>query len=565
MKRQASASTHKKLPTLTLIGIVIAIASFFTLFSAPVPTYAKVAAAAQCATSPSGQALPIGNLPGWRQVFTDDFSGTSLNGAVWGKYAGQPSNDPMGWWDPGHVAVNNCMLTLNGNYDSAIKPGIFVTAGVGFREVIPTPYGKYLIRMRVDKGDGISAIALLWPQAPVWPPEIDFYEDPGGDRKTTSATLHCGTNGNNSCIDHKRLTTFDFTQWHTVGIEWTKGQIKYTIDDTVWASINDSRVPSIPMNLALQLQALECGPYNTCVGAGTPAEVDMQVDWVAVYTPSTAGTGRAKTVGVYNNGVFYLRNSNSAGPADLTVAYNPSKVATSKLRPIVGDWDGDGVDTVGVYDTSLGAFYLSNSNTAPAVNYSLVMGNPGDQPLAGHWTNGMPGDGVGVYRPSNGLLYARKALSTGFADYTMVLGNPGDYGVAGDWDGDLFASMGIYRPSNNTFYLANQLAGSTGTPAILYSSYNFVFGNPSSYPVAGDWQGGGVTGVGYYMNGSFYLKNALGAGNADSIFAFGPVGSYPVAGHWTSTSAPAVAPNVLVPSGAGPAIKATDAPANGFE
>ena len=43
------------------------------------------------------------------------------------------------------------------------------------------------------------------------------------------------------------------------------------------------------------------------------------------------------------NGVWYLRNSVTTGVADVVVAYgNPGDV------PVVGDWNGDGVDTPGV-------------------------------------------------------------------------------------------------------------------------------------------------------------------------------------------------------------------------
>ena len=63
---------------------------------------------ARCATSPSGQAMPIGDIPGWHQVFADDFNGTTLNTSNWGPYSGQPGGDTAGWWSPSHVVVGNC-------------------------------------------------------------------------------------------------------------------------------------------------------------------------------------------------------------------------------------------------------------------------------------------------------------------------------------------------------------------------------------------------------------------------------------------------------------------------
>ena len=79
--------------------------------------------------------------------------------------------------------------------------------------------------------------------------------------------------------------------------------------------------------------------------------------------------------------IFYLRNTNSAGAANwpLVTAY-PSDT------PLVGDWDGNGVDTVGIYRN--GAFYLRNSNSAGTADLAFGYGIPGDTPVVGDW-NGM--------------------------------------------------------------------------------------------------------------------------------------------------------------------------------
>ncbi|MBN2426846.1 MAG: fibronectin type III domain-containing protein, partial [Deltaproteobacteria bacterium] len=48
------------------------------------------------------------------------------------------------------------------------------------------------------------------------------------------------------------------------------------------------------------------------------------------------------TVGMWRNNTIYLRNSNSTGSADIVFSFGR---ATDQI--IVGDWDGDGIDTVG--------------------------------------------------------------------------------------------------------------------------------------------------------------------------------------------------------------------------
>jgi hypothetical protein len=49
----------------------------------------------------------------------------------------------------------------------------------------------------------------------------------------------------------------------------------------------------------------------------------------------------------------------------------------------MGDWNNDGIDTIGIYRT--GTFYLRNSNTNGFAEVVFALGNPGDMPIAGDW------------------------------------------------------------------------------------------------------------------------------------------------------------------------------------
>ncbi|MBK6315771.1 MAG: hypothetical protein IPF53_16125 [Blastocatellia bacterium] len=53
--------------------------------------------------------------------------------------------------------------------------------------------------------------------------------------------------------------------------------------------------------------------------------------------------------------------------------------------PIVGDWNGDGVDTVGVYITGTGTFFLRNSNSPGPADLAFTFGAGGGIPLSGDW------------------------------------------------------------------------------------------------------------------------------------------------------------------------------------
>lgn len=232
------------------------------------------------------------------------------------------------------------------------------------------------------------------------------------------------------------------------------------------------------------------------------------------------------TIGAYNNGTYYLRNTNSAGAADLTVTFG----GLAGDIGVAGDWNGDGQDTIGFYRGTQGVFVLSNSNATPALDIIFVFGDPGDSPLVGRWDNTMTGDGVGVFRASNGLFFLKKQLTSGFDDVFFLLGSPGDKPVAGDWEANGFDSAGIYRPSDSSWYLSNN---STPSSILIFADIAYPWDIGSNTPIVGDWDGNGTSTAGFLTSdGNFSLHPNNSAGGTDNTFAFGPTGSQPLAGKW---------------------------------
>jgi hypothetical protein len=247
---------------------------------------------------------------------------------------------------------------------------------------------------------------------------------------------------------------------------------------------------------------------------------DTYVNVLSQITHSTSTIIPAKdTVGVFrpSNGALYLKNSNTTGFADIQINYGlPGDY------PIVGDWDGDGTATIGIYRD--GAFYLRNSNTIGFADLAFPFGSPGDQPVAGDW-NGDGVDTIGVYRSSTGTFYLRNSNTNGSPQMTFVLGNPGDVGLAGDWDGDGKDTTGVFRPINGILFLKN--TNETGFADIALN-----YGLPGDKPVTGDWNNDGVDTIGVYRGGAFYLRNSNTIGFADLGLFLGIRGDMPIAGNW---------------------------------
>ena len=126
------------------------------------------------------------------------------------------------------------------------------------------------------------------------------------------------------------------------------------------------------------------------------------------------------------------------------------------------------IDALGRFGTTVGL-------TAP-----FIFGIPGDTPFVGDF-DGDGIDTVGLYRASTGLVYLRDSLTEGAADHSFALGSPDGAtdGVimAGDWDGDGDDTMAVYRPSMQRVYL--YLENSARLP-----DYSLYVG---SHPVATTW------------------------------------------------------------------------------
>ena len=197
--------------------------------------------------------------------------------------------------------------------------------------------------------------------------------------------------------------------------------------------------------------------------------------------------------------------------------------------PIFGDWNCNGQITPGFYLPSSSRFYVTNSITE-SMNFSddefiesegIPFGNPGDQPLVGDW-NGDGCDTFGVYRPESARFYYANSL-TGPGDGSnptaenpagVPLGAPGDVLLAGNWDGEDGDTIAVYRPSTARFYFTNSLHGSggrLGSPPDLVNPTGMPFGAVGDRPLAGDWDGDGTDSVAVYRPGTkrFYFADSV--------------------------------------------------------
>ncbi len=243
---------------------------------------------------------------------------------------------------------------------------------------------------------------------------------------------------------------------------------------------------------------------------------------------------RVQVVGIEKDVIgFRLGSSNSASTYVVTTL-PPTSGLVEIPWPLAGDWNSDGIDSIGKFDPGSATFYLRNSLTrATPPDSTFVFGDPGadERPIAGDW-NGDGLDTVGVFDPGLGIFRLRNANASGAADVTFVFSDaqPTWLPIAGDWNGDGVDTVGLYDPATSTFYLRN--SNTTGG-----ADLSFAFGPPGSnvLPLAGDWNCDGWDSIGLYDVSSrrVLLRNLNSAGAADSDFAtLWEAGGKPIAGDW---------------------------------
>jgi hypothetical protein len=208
-------------------------------------------------------------------------------------------------------------------------------------------------------------------------------------------------------------------------------------------------------------------------------------------------------------------------------------------KPLVGDWNGDDIDEVGIFRGDKGRWTLDlNGNGvfdgAPTdARYVRLDGRAGGIPLVGDW-DGDGDDDIGLFRPSprTFTLYVDGVL---FQTITgLGKGKTGNQPLVGDWDGDSAAEVGLYRGVTGVFTLDH-----LGDQSDI-RTYTSLDGRPGGKAVVGDWDGDGSDSLGLFraLSGRWTLDvnedGVFDGGITDRQFILlgGSVPGMPLVGDW---------------------------------
>jgi hypothetical protein len=236
----------------------------------------------------------------------------------------------------------------------------------------------------------------------------------------------------------------------------------------------------------------------------SPGSCVIQADQAgnAAFAPAPQVTQTVKVYRLSNPGRPGVVNSSTTWKIRFTLDTGPPRLevtyGTKPLVPVAGDWDGDGARTPGTFER--GVFQLRNTFTSGGPDVTFTFGDPRGFPVAADFDgNGI--EDVAVVR--NGTWQVRYLGNNAPADATFSFGPalswPTVVPVAGDWDGDTIAGIGYMDRSTGMWYLRNSV--SAGPPDITPFEYQPL---PASYPIVGDWDGDYVETIG--------VKSATGTG-----------------------------------------------------
>lgn len=259
--------------------------------------YADDLTFAAVSSSPSGQGMPVGNLPGWRQVFAEDFTVNAPTGS-WGASCATDPNaaNKIVYTGAGGTrwrTYPDCYLDTyqkrpyrsdqvlsvhDGVLDFHLRNVDGKPAGANPSPVINAStssqyqtYGRYTARFRVDNTtlSEYHIAWLLWPEDDAdWEcAESDFPES-ALSATTVGAFAHYGCNGAQDAFS----ASIDYTKWHTFTQEWAPGVRRYYLDDQLIGTSTRS-VFAGPQRWQLQTETDGNGTHSG----------HLLVDWVAVY------------------------------------------------------------------------------------------------------------------------------------------------------------------------------------------------------------------------------------------------------------------------------------------
>lgn len=358
---------------------------------------------------------------------------------------------------------------------------------------------------------------------PATPTPVQHFDNPGGDDDhfiipTDTTTLYLL---DNKVLEPGRHNVTKPGTYTITGIPAPGYYFEGNKDSYEWTSSYKESRPSIPEQ---NTPAPSPEPKPTPPTEPTP-EPSTGSDLKPITKPSTptppsnipgdngSATGKIDDGGVGGKGNQYFLNDAFSPYANIVFKYG-----NRDGRIYVGDWDGDGKDSLAYRIGN--TFYIRNSNSSGGAHQVFNYGRANDRVYVGDWN----GDGKDTFAVRRGKTYhVKNSLSGGDADHVIHYGRQGDDILVGDWDGDGKDTFAVRRGS--VYHVKNSIAGGNADKVVNY-------GRKNDDVYVGNWNGKGGDSFAVRRGNTYYIANAIRGGDADRVLNYGRTNDTTLVGDW---------------------------------
>ena len=239
-------------------------------------------------------------------VWADEFDDPQLDPENWffetgdGSQYGIPGwgNSELQYYLPNNASLENGLLTIEARAESS-NGFNYTSARIHTRDRFAFRYGRIEARMRLPGGQGVWPAFWLLPQSDQYggwaaSGEIDIVEAVnlgGAGGNNIYGTIHYGGEWPNNVFSGETflVSANTTTEFHTYAIEWDANEIRWYVDDVLYAMRNSwlSTGGVFPAPFDQYFYIL----LNVAVGGNFPGNPDesttfpvkMEVDWLRVY------------------------------------------------------------------------------------------------------------------------------------------------------------------------------------------------------------------------------------------------------------------------------------------
>lgn len=224
----------------------------------------------------------------WQLAFNDDFDGQSLDEGKWTSEfpwgRDRSSVGELQYYAPDAFNLNNGRLAITA------KPATegshqYHSGLISSHKSFAPEFGRFEIRCKLPRGQGLWPAFWLLPSDTSWPPEIDVFEALGHEPNQVHMVAHWSEAGEHQQSGEVYSGPDFSSDFHTFAVEWTAETLVWFVDGVKRHEVI-GKSPRGPMYLIA----------NLAVGGNWPGEPDattqfpatFEIDYIRAYQQEAA-------------------------------------------------------------------------------------------------------------------------------------------------------------------------------------------------------------------------------------------------------------------------------------